>query len=133
MDRAKVAEYAQLFINDGFEPERAWKLAHLMVKPDEEMTYEETDSITQAINQFHNNTLALWKGYVYTGKLESKLHINDWFNEILSGVEGLLQESYRKAGSPYGDTEDGLAKWQAELEQRYRIGEQLRQILENME
>lgn len=133
MDEAKVTEYAHLFVDDGFEPERALKLARLMVKPYEERTDEDAALITQALNQFRDNTLKLMKGYAYAGKLESELHIHDWFNELLSGLEGMWKEKYKEAGSPYGDTEDSLAKWQAELEQRYRIEEQLRQILENME
>lgn len=136
MDEDKIAEYADWFIDDGFEPEQAWKVARLMVKPQEERTDEENDLISQAVKQFQNNTLKLRQGYAYVGKLESELYIKDikdCFNGILSGVEGLLQENYRKARSPCGDTEEGIAKWPAELEQRSRIEEQLRQILENME
>ncbi len=134
MDEAKVAENAQLFIDDGFEPERAWKLARLAVKPHEERTDEETGLITQAMNQVRDNTLKLIKGRAYAGKLELELQSNDWFNELFSGLEeGVLKKNYREAGYPYENTEEGLLKWQAELEQRYRIEERLQQILENME
>jgi hypothetical protein len=133
MNQDKIAEYAQCFIDNGFEEDRAWEVARLIVKPQEERTDEENKIVHDSVEEYRENTLKSLKTYPYISKLASDLHCSDWWDRLCSGMEDLLREDYKKVGSPYGNTDEGFAKWQTELDNINKMQERLKRILEELD
>lgn len=133
MNRDKTAEYAEWFIEDGYEEERAWKIARLITKPKKQRTQYENTLVAQSVEEYGKNTANLLETYPYISKLESDLHCSDWLNQLCSGIEDVLKEKYKEAGSPYGNTDKGFAKWQTELDNINKMQERLKRIVEELD
>ena len=133
MNQDKIAEYAEWFLEDGYEEDRAWKIARLIVKPKEHKTDYENDLVEQSVEEYRKNTLKLLETYPHISKLESDLHGSDWLNQFFSEIEDVLKEKYKEAGYPYGNTDKGFAKWQTELDNINKMQERLKRILEELD
>jgi hypothetical protein len=58
--------------------------------------------------------------------------MNDLFNSLESSLKVCMQDKYKEAGFPNGESEEGFLEWLAELEKKQQVLDQLRQIF-NME